>query len=310
MTSENIRTASRSQVNNHIKDTVSRKVFNVCNIVFFLLLILLCAFPLYYILVQSFSGSVVAGKGILVPYKPTLKNYSDVFQLEGILPSLGVSVARTVCGTCLTVLCCMLLGYLFTKEELPGRKFFYRLVTVTMYVSGGIIPTFLVIKTYGLLNSFWVYILPTAVSAYYTILIKTYVEGLPASVEESAMLDGAGVLTIFFRIILPMSLPIVATIAVYASVYQWNAWFDNHIYTFTNTALTTMQYKLYKFLNQAEKLAEQIEKSSSDIRADSTLTPQSVRMTVTVIAVIPVMMIYPFLQRYFIKGINIGAVKG
>lgn len=294
----------------HIKDSPSRIGFNIFNILLMVILILVCAFPVYYVLVQSFSGSIVAGKGILIPYKFTFENYTNVFQLEGILPALGISVARTVVGTGITVLCCMLLGYLFTKEELPGRKFFYRLVTVTMYVSGGLIPTFLVIKTYGLLNSFWVYILPTAVSAYYTILIKTFVEGLPISVEESAMLDGAGPLTIFFKIILPMSLPIVATIAVYASVYQWNAWFDNHIYTFTNTGLTTMQYKLYKYLNQAEKLAEQIEKSSSNIRAEETLTPQAVRMTVTVIAIIPVMLIYPFLQRFFIKGINIGAVKG
>lgn len=295
---------------NQIKDSVSRKVFNVGNILLLVLLMLLCAFPLYYIIVQSLSGSVVAGKGILIPYKFTFSNYGEVFKLEGLLSALGVSVARTVVGTSVTVLCCMLLGYLFTKKELPFRKFLYRFVTITMYISGGLIPTFLVMKYYGLLNTFWVYILPSAVSAYYTILIKTYVEGLPASVEESAMLDGAGTLKIFFRIIIPMSLPIVATIAVYASVYQWNAWFDNHIYTFTNTSLTTMQYKLYKYLNQAERLAEQIERSSSEIRQDNMLTPQSVRMTVTVIAVIPVMMIYPFLQRYFIKGINIGAVKG
>ncbi len=294
-----------------IRESLSRKIFVTCNYIGFLLLIFLCAFPLYYILVQSLSGSIVAGKGILLPYRFTFSNYADVFKLAGILEALGISVARTVCGTCITVFSCMLMGYLFTKEELPARKFFYRLVTVTMYVSGGLIPTFLVMRFYGLLNTFWIYILPSAVSAYYIILIKTFVEGLPKSVEESAMLDGAGPMTIFLRIILPMSLPIVATIAVYASVYQWNAWFDNHIYTFTNTGLTTMQYKLYKFLNQAERLAEQIEKMSSEsTRIENALTPQGVRMTVTMIAVIPVIMIYPFLQRYFIKGINIGAVKG
>ncbi|MBQ9325391.1 MAG: carbohydrate ABC transporter permease [Clostridia bacterium] len=294
-----------------IRESTGRKVFVVWNYLFFLLLILICAFPLYYILVQSLSGSIVAGKGILVPYRFTFSNYRDVFRMEGILDSLLISVSRTVIGTVITVFCCMLMGYLFTKEELPGRRFFYRMVTVTMYVSGGIIPTFLVIRMYGLINSFWVYVLPTAVSAYYIILIKTYIEGLPSSVEESAMLDGAGPMTIFLRIIMPMSLPIAATIAVYASVYQWNSWFDNHIYTFTNNALTTMQYKLYKFLNQAERLAEQIESMSGDTsRLDNALTPQGVRMTVTVVAVIPVMMIYPFLQRYFIKGINIGAVKG
>lgn len=192
---------------------------------------------------------------------------------------------------------------------MPLRKVLYRMVTVTMYVSGGLIPTFLVIKAYGLTNNFWVYILPSLVSAYYIILIKTYVEQLPASVEESAMLDGAGVLTIFLRIILPMSLPIVATIAVYASVGQWNSWFDNHIYTFTKDSLTTRNTRSYRYLNEAERIAEQLEKGNIDERM-LTLTPTGVRMTVTMITVLPVLMIYPFLQRYFIKGIMIGAVKG
>lgn len=293
----------------HIKESKSRIVFSVVNYIFFSLCILLCAYPLWYIFIQSLSGTHMAGKGLILPYQPTLSNYAQVMQLEGIFRAFGVSIARTVVGTVGTVMCCMLLGYLFTKEQMPLRKVLYRMVTVTMYVSGGLIPTFLVIKAYGLTNNFWVYILPSLVSAYYIILIKTYVEQLPASVEESAMLDGAGVLTIFLRIILPMSLPIVATIAVYASVGQWNSWFDNHIYTFTKDSLTTLQYTLYRYLNEAERIAEQLEKGNIDERM-LTLTPTGVRMTVTMITVLPVLMIYPFLQRYFIKGIMIGAVKG
>ena len=293
----------------HIKESKSRIVFSVVNYIFFSLCILLCAYPLWYIFIQSLSGTHMAGKGLILPYQPTLSNYAQVMQLEGIFRAFGVSVARTVVGTVGTVMCCMLLGYLFTKEQMPLRKVLYRMVTVTMYVSGGLIPTFLVIKAYGLTNNFWVYILPSLVSAYYIILIKTYVEQLPASVEESAMLDGAGVLTIFLRIILPMSLPIVATIAVYASVGQWNSWFDNHIYTFTKDSLTTLQYTLYRYLNEAERIAEQLEKGNIKERM-LTLTPTGVRMTVTMITVLPVLMIYPFLQRYFIKGIMIGAVKG
>ena len=293
----------------HIKESKSRIVFSVVNYIFFFLCILLCAYPLWYIFIQSLSGTHMAGKGLILPYQPTLSNYAQVMQLEGIFRAFGVSVARTVVGTVGTVMCCMLLGYLFTKEQMPLRKVLYRMVTVTMYVSGGLIPMFLVIKAYGLTNNFGVYILPSLVSAYYIILIKTYVEQLPASVEESAMLDGAGVLTIFLRIILPMSLPIVATIAVYASVGQWNSWFDNHIYTFTKDSLTTLQYTLYRYLNEAERIAEQLEKGNIDERM-LTLTPTGVRMTVTMITVLPVLMIYPFLQRYFIKGIMIGAVKG
>lgn len=294
-----------------MQKSASRVVFTVGNTLFFLVLILACLYPFWYVLIQSLSGSVIAGKAVLVPYRFTLYNYSQVFRLPGVFSALGVSVARTVAGTAITVLCCMLLGYLFSKEEMPCRKLLYRMLTVTMYVSGGLIPTYLTFKAYGLVNSFFVYIIPSMVSAYYVILIKTYVEQLPESVEESAKLDGAGTLAIFFRIILPMSLPILATIAVYASVAQWNAWFDNHIYNFATEGLTTMQYMLYRYLNEARRLAEMLEQGNMEgMESAAQLTPQGVRMTVTMVTILPVLMIYPFLQRFFIKGIMIGAVKG
>ncbi|MGI6653691.1 MAG: carbohydrate ABC transporter permease [Christensenellales bacterium] len=289
----------------------SRKCFRAVNGLFLLLVTLACAYPLWYILVQSLSGSLLAGKGIVWPYNFTLNNYRRVFQISGVFHAFYVSIARTAVGTCFTLFCSMLLGYLFTKREMPAHKFLYRMLTITMYISGGLIPTYIVIKTYGLLNNFWVYILPYAVSAYYVILIKTYIEQLPPSVEESAMIDGANTLAIFFRIILPMSLPILATIAVYASVAQWNAWFDNHIYTFSERNLTTLQYTLYIYLNEAELLVRQLEESASlEVDATAIVTPKGIRMTVTMITVLPVLCVYPFLQRFFIKGIAIGAVKG
>ncbi|GHU79372.1 hypothetical protein AGMMS49992_31280 [Clostridia bacterium] len=193
---------------------------------------------------------------------------------------------------------------------MPFRKLLYRMLTITMYVSGGLIPGFLTAKAYGLLNTFWVYIIPSAVSAYYIILIKTYVEQLPASVEESARIDGAGLMRVFISIILPLSLPMIATIAVYASVAQWNSWMDNHIYTFANKKLTTLQYLLYQYLQEAERLSRAIQASSQEIDAGVYLTPKGVRMTITVITVIPVLLVYPYLQKYFVKGILIGAVKG
>lgn len=292
------------------KESPSRKVFLFFNYVFFVLLILLCVYPVYYVFIASInSGSGVAQ--FFYPSEFTLNNYINVFKLEGIAGALFMSVARTVVGTLSTVFACMLLGYLFSKPEMPFRKFLYRMVVIIMYVSGGLIPTYLVIKAYGLTNNFLVYILPNVVMAYYVILIKTFVEQLPASVEESAMLDGAGPMTIFFKIIVPMSIPIIATIAVYASVEQWNSWLDNHLYTFTNKNLLTLQYMLYNFLSQAETLARQIA-LSSDITTDMSkiLTPRGVRMTVTVVTVVPVLFVYPFMQRFFVKGIMIGAVKG
>jgi ABC-type glycerol-3-phosphate transport system permease component len=292
-----------------MKNVLSRFIFLSLNYCFFVIMVLLCVYPIWFILISSLSGSS-GESGFILPKNPSLVNYEKVFHLKGIFNAFIVSVTRTLAGTVFTVISSMFLGYLFTKNEMPFRKFMYRALMVTMYVSGGLIPSYLAIRSYGLLNNFWVYILPGMISAYYVILIKTFVEQLPASVEESAMLDGAGIIRIFFLIIIPMSMPIVATIAVFAGVAQWNAWFDNHIYTFQNKSLTTLQYMLYNFLNEAEVLIRQMMESSSDIDLSSMLTPRGVRMTVTMVTVTPVLFIYPFLQKYFVKGIMIGAVKG
>jgi len=292
------------------KLNVSRILFLVFNYLFFFVLVVVCLYPMWFVLVQSLSGTIRAGTALFVPNQFTLNNYFQVFQLKGLFGALGISVSRTVIGTCITVICCMFMGYLFSKEAMPGRKILYRMLTVTMYVSGGLIPTYLVMKAYGFVGTFWIYILPPAMNAFYVILIKTFVEQLPASVEESAMIDGAGVLRIFTQIILPMTLPIVATIAVYASVAQWNAWFDNLIYNAQVRELSTMQYLLYQYLNETERLTRLLTESSAELDPSFLLTPKGVRMTMTVVTVIPVLMIYPLLQRYFIKGIMIGAVKG
>jgi ABC-type glycerol-3-phosphate transport system permease component len=265
---------------------------------------------MWYVIVQSLSADTRAGTALFVPNQFTVGNYFQVFQLKGLPRAMFVSVSRTVLGTSLTVVCCMWMGFLFSKEKMPLRKVLYRALTLTMYISGGLIPTFLVMRSYGFVNSFLVYILPPMMSAFYVILIKTFVEQLPASVEESAMLDGAGPAKTFFWIIFPMSLPIVATIAVYASVAQWNAWFDNLIYNARTADLSTMQYLLWQYLNEAERLTRLLSESSAEIDPAFLLTPKGVRMTMTVVTIIPVMMIYPFLQRFFVKGIMIGAVKG
>lgn len=289
-------------------DSVSRKIFNVFNILFFLVIITLCLYPLWYIFVQSLSSGPLAVNAVAWPINFTLKNYADIFKSGDVPHAFLISVLRTSIGTACTLLACMLLGYLFSKEDMPLRKVMYRILIITMYVSGGLIPTYLVYKAYRLTNSFLVYILPAVVDAYYVILIKTYVEQLPISVEESAMIDGAGTMCIFLKIILPMSLPIVATIAIYASVGQWNSWFDNHIYAISNKKILTLQYMLYRYLQEAESIVRELKER--DPGATVPITPRGVRMTVTMITVVPVLCIYPFFQRYLIKGLMIGAVKG
>lgn len=290
------------------KESISRKAFNVLNVLFFLLIILICLYPLWYILIQSLSDGANATHALLLPVNFTLENYRMILGHQDLGHALLISVLRTVIGTTLTVFGCMLLGYLFTKEDMPFRKFLYRMLTITMYVSGGLIPTYLVYKAYGINNTFWVYLLPTVIDAYYVILVKTFVESLPSAVEESAMLDGAGVLTIFLKIIMPMSLPIIATIAIYASVAQWNSWFDNHLYCINNENLETLQYLLYKYMREAQHIAQEMREKNPTMGVK--ITPRGVRMTITMITTIPILLVYPFMQRYLEKGLLIGAVKG
>jgi ABC-type glycerol-3-phosphate transport system permease component len=292
-----------------IKETAARRAFVIGNTLFFGAVCFIFAYPLWYVFIQSVSS----GESINVAWLPngfTFTNYRDVLKMPSVGQAAFISVLRTLIGTSCTVLACMLLGYLFSKQEMPCRKFLYRMLVITMYLNAGIIPTYLTIRAYGLLNNFWVYILPGVVSAYYVILIKTYVEQLPASVEESAMLDGAGTLTIFFRIILPMSMPIMATIAIYAAVHQWNSWWDNHIYAFGNKGILTLQYMLYRYLTEAERIIREMKEYGVEVDMSTLVTPRNIRMTITMVTVVPVLFVYPFMQRYFVKGIVIGAVKG
>jgi ABC-type glycerol-3-phosphate transport system permease component len=292
-----------------IRETAARRGFVICNALFFVVVCFIFAYPLWYVFIQSVSS----GESVNAAWLPqgfTFMHYRDVLKMPSVGQAAFISVLRTLLGTSCTVLACMLLGYLFSKQNMPCRKFLYRMLVITMYLNAGIIPTYLTIRAYGLLNSFWVYVLPGVVSAYYVILIKTYVEQLPASVEESAMLDGAGTLTIFFRIILPMSMPIMATIAIYAAVSQWNAWWDNHIYAFSNKNILTLQYMLYRYLTEAERIIREMKEYGVEVDMSTLVTPRNVRMTITMVTVVPVLFVYPFMQRYFVKGIVIGAVKG
>lgn len=297
-----------------IKPSKSRIAFQIFNYTLMLLATFVCVYPFWYIVIYTFSDAAKAGinNPIFLPrdFGIQLRGY---IQAERLFPALGISVLRTVVGTVAAVLVCSFLGYMFTKEEMPGRKFMYRFLVMTMYINGGLISTFIVMKSYGLLNTFWIYILPMMISAYNIVLIKTYMESLPASLEESAMLDGAGYIKVFTSIILPLSKPIIATVAVFVAVGHWNSWFDNHIYTRGESSLTTLQYLLYNYLNESQRLAEQIKNTSnlsSIENAMGTISPKGVRMTITVLASLPIFMVYPFMQKYFVKGIMIGAVKG
>jgi putative aldouronate transport system permease protein len=268
-------------------------------------------YPFYYIIIYSISDPQLAKSGItFAPAGINFNTYISLFKRNDILNAFFISASRTVMGTILCILCTSVFAYLVTKKEMIGRKFIYRFVIITMYTNAGLIPWYLTMRTYGLKNSFLLYIIPGAVSAFYMILVKTYIEQLPASMEESAALDGAGFFVTFFRIIMPLSKPIIATIAVYCSVNQWNTWTDN-FFLIQDTSLQTVQLILYNYLNSAKAIAESMKQNAAAGQiAQSAVTSESVQMTAIVVTVIPILLVYPFLQKYFTKGIMMGAVKG
>ncbi|MGI6109660.1 MAG: carbohydrate ABC transporter permease [Eubacteriaceae bacterium] len=288
--------------------------FNVINYVIFGILTIICAYPFYYLIINSISNNELSAAGMVnwFPQGIHFENYVQVFKLQGLSTAAMVSVGRTVIGTACTVLASAYLGFMFTQEHMWHKKLWYRMMVITMYFNAGLIPMFMTMKVLGLTNSFWVYIIPAIVQPFNIIMVKTYMESLPPSLQEAAEIDGAGVLTRFFKVVLPTSTPILATIAIWAAVGQWNSFQDTLIYI-TDQKLYSLQYLLYVYLNQASSLAT-LAKSSGGAASVASLatmqTPTSIRMTVSVIVVLPILFIYPMFQKYFVKGIMIGSVKG
>ncbi|MCI9662807.1 MAG: carbohydrate ABC transporter permease [Lachnospiraceae bacterium] len=289
-------------------------LFKIVNYSIFLLFTFLCAYPFYYLIINSISSNELSSNGMInfLPRQIHFQNYKDVFQLSGLSSAVIVSIARTVLGTACTVMASAYLGFMFTQKKMWHRSFFYRFIVVTMYFSAGLIPMFMTMKLLHLTNSFWVYIIPGIVQPFNVIMVKTFIESIPTSLQEAAEVDGAGVLTVFFKVILPTCTPILATIAIWAAVGQWNSFQDTLIYI-TDQKLFSLQYLLYIYLNQANSLAALV-KSSTSMEAVADLvtkqTPTSIRMTISVVVVLPILFIYPMFQKYFVKGIMIGAVKG
>jgi len=290
-------------------------IFNCFNYFFFFLITIICAYPFYYLIINSISSNELSALGEVrfLPKELHLENYKQVFQLKGLGQATIVSIARTVIGTASTVMASAFLGFMFTQEKMWKRQFWYRFIVVTMYFSAGLIPAFITMKTLGLTNSFWVYILPAIVQPFNIILVKTYIESIPRSLQEAAEMDGAGILQVFFKVILPNCTPILATIAIFSAVGQWNSFQDTLIYI-TDEKLYSLQYLLYTYINQANSLAQMVRNTTgslSNIASVATAqTPTSIQMTVSVIVVLPIMFIYPMFQKHFVKGIMLGAVKG
>lgn len=294
------------------KLTTREVTFNTCNYGFFLIFTIICVLPFYYLFINTISDNVLSSEGLilLIPKGIHFSNYAQVLQLKGLPNAAIVSLARTVIGTVLTVGASAFMGFLFTKE-MWGRKFWYRYVVITMYFNAGILPWFITMMNLKLTNNFLAYILPAIVSPFNIILVKTFIEAIPLALQESAEIDGAGYFTVFTKIVLPLCTPILATIAVFSAVGQWNSFTDT-LFLMTDTKLYTLQLLLYRYLNEASSLASLIKGSAGNLNMElaNTQTATSVRMTVSMIVVAPILLVYPFFQRFFVKGIMLGAVKG
>ncbi|SDZ94371.1 putative aldouronate transport system permease protein [Lachnospiraceae bacterium NK3A20] len=299
----------------HYKVSVGDRAISVITYVLYSIFAFVCVYPFYYIFINTISNNDMSARGkiLFLPKEIHFTNYSQVMHIPNLMNAFRISVERTVLGTALTVVVAAFLGYMFTRGTLWHRKLWYRLVAATMYFNAGIIPWFLTMRNLHLTNNFFGYILPLAVQPFYIILCKTYCEAIPGELEDAAEIDGAGTLKIFFSIILPISKPILATIAVFAAVGQWNA-FQDTLLLVTDSKLYTLQFLLYQYINQASSLKALVNNTSSSTAMMASLahaqTATSIRMTVTIIVVIPILCVYPFFQRYFTKGIMLGAVKG
>ena len=231
-------------------------IFDILNYTWFALFTLVCFFPFYYLFINTISNNDLSSRGLIMFYPRGIhiNNYIEVFRIPGLGTATLVSIGRTLIGTLLTVAASGFLGYLFTKNVMWGRKFWYRFLIVTMYFNAGLIPWFLIMLKLGLVNNFLAYVIPGIVAPFYIILVKTFIESTPIALQESAQIDGAGYFTIFLKIVMPLITPILATIAIFSAIGQWNS-FQDTLFLVTDSKLFTLQFLLYRYLNEATSLA-------------------------------------------------------
>jgi putative aldouronate transport system permease protein len=293
------------------KTSFADKAFVVCNTLFMIAFVVVTLYPVLNTVAISFNDGIDAVRGgiYLWPRKFTLKNYETVLQKQNMLTGAYISVMRTIIGTLLALVANALLAFVVSRKRFLFKSQLSLFWVVTMYVNGGLIPVFLVYKNLGLTNSFWVYVIPGCISAFNMLVTRTYMQGLPDSLEESAQLDGAGYFTIFARIISPLCKPVYATVALFVAVGQWNSWFDAMLYNRMKSEYTTLQYELMKLLSSVMQQSGSAADASALGAAGSAVTPVSVRSAATVVTMLPIICLYPFLQRYFVAGLTIGGVK-
>ena len=295
-----------------MKQSTASRVFDLCNTILMVLFCITILLPFWDVFVRSFSRAQdISYMHInLFPKVWTLDAYKYCFQDNEIITAFFVSVLRTFIGTVIHILVCCMAAYSLTRTDMPYRKFITAVLLIPMFFSAGMIPMYLNMKRLGLLNNFLVYFLPSGFSIYNTIIIRNYFFSIDKGMEEAASIDGASQVRIFASIIMPLSKPVIATVALWQMVGQWNAWFDNMVYCRRSANLTTLQYLLRRML---DSLTASTSTAASGVEAIGSMVdtnPDTIKAATTILVVLPIVAVYPFLQKYFVQGIMVGAVKG
>ncbi len=288
-------------------------VFPIVNTCILILLMFITLYPVLNTVAYSFNDGLDAVKGGLglIPRKFSTDAYSELLSDPAVYKAFGISLAKTVITTLTNLFFTSMLAYALSRREYVLRGFITTVMVLTMYVNAGLIPNYLLIsRTLGLRNTFWVYIIPTMFSCFNMIVIRTYIQGLPDALVESARIDGAGDLRTFFQIILPLCLPVMATVALFVAVGAWNSWFDTYLYNGSKKDLYTMQYLLKMKLATTQSAGNSANATADALTQSTKVTPVTVRSAISVVSAVPILIVYPFLQKYFVTGMALGAVKG
>ena len=299
------------------KTLLSNVIFDVIIYLTLAFVVLITVYPFWNTLALSFNDGLDSLKGgiKLIPRKFTLRNYTNLFETDYIFKAGLISVSRTILQTVLNVFCTSLLAYSLSRKEFVLKKSLTANIVISMYVNAGLIPGYMLTKKLGLLNNYLVYIIPNLIDAFNFILVRTYINGLPDSFVESARIDGANEFRIFMQIIMPLIIPSIAMTCLFVAVNAWNSWFDTYLYTSGKKNLHSLQYVLMSFLQASQQQSNSASNANALAVAAASgasaaqVTPVAIRASITIVATVPILVVYPFVQKYFVTGMTIGGVK-
>ncbi|SDA37980.1 putative aldouronate transport system permease protein [Lachnospiraceae bacterium G11] len=296
------------ETNHKVREPIRDKIFFAFTVIFLAVFVIITLYPVVNTVALSFNDGIDAVRGgiYLWPRKFSMKNYKTVLDMQNIWVGAKITILRTVIATLTSLFANAVLAFIVSRKRFLFKSQLSLFWVITMYVNAGMIPIFLLYKNLGLTGTFHVYWIPGMISAFNMLVMRTYMEGIPDSLEESAQLDGAGYWTIFKDIVSPLCKPVYATVALFIAVWQWNSWFDAMLYNRMKTEYTTLQYELMKLLSSVMQQSGSAENAKNGA---ATITPITIRAAATVATMLPIIMLYPFLQRYFVTGLTIGSVK-